>query len=121
MGAKFYEEKQDDIAAMHALCALMRAYVRVEFPGGQKTFYEGKKGVEHYVRSEFPSGQKNFYFGKKRAERQVRVEFPNGAWFFYEGEKGAERVVRTEPPPLRRPAQRQRIAALAVARGSLLK
>ena len=33
MGAKFSEEKQDDIAAMHALCALMRVYVRVEFPG----------------------------------------------------------------------------------------
>ena len=33
MGAKFSEEKQDDIAAMHALCALMHAYVRVEFPG----------------------------------------------------------------------------------------
>ena len=33
MGAKFSEEKQDDIAAMHALCALMRAYVHVEFPG----------------------------------------------------------------------------------------
>ena len=33
MGAKFSEEKQDDIAAMHVLCALVNAYVRVEFPG----------------------------------------------------------------------------------------
>ena len=32
MGAKFSEEKQDDIAAMHDLCALMHAYVHVEFP-----------------------------------------------------------------------------------------
>ena len=33
MGAKFFEEKQDDIAAMHALCALMHALCARRVPG----------------------------------------------------------------------------------------
>ena len=33
MGAKFFEEKQDYIAAMYAYVRLCTLYVRVEFPG----------------------------------------------------------------------------------------
>ena len=46
------------------------------------------------VRVEWPDGRLSFFEGEMGAERLVRVERPDGATQFYEGARGAERVVR---------------------------
>ena len=70
--------------------------VLVEFPSGQKQFFEGGNSMQRMVRAEFLNGTKQFYAGEKGAERLVRDERANGQAQFFEGEQGAERVVRAE-------------------------
>ena len=52
MGAKFSEEKQEDIAAMRALCALMHALCARRVPGHAfpgHVSYEGLPLQYHYA------------------------------------------------------------------------
>ena len=58
-------------------CDINDRSIAIEFPDGQKQYFEGTRDSDHIVRVEFPNGQKQYYEGTKGNEHIVRMKLPN--------------------------------------------
>ena len=60
----------------------------MEWPCGEKHFFEGSRGQEAQRHAEWPRGEKHFFEGSRDQEAQRHTEWPRGEKHFLEGSMG---------------------------------